>query len=383
MAVPLLDLNRQNLALHTELAAAFERVLQSGHFIQGPEVESLEREIGAFIGARHVVAVSSGTDAILVTLMALGIGPGDEVICPSFTFFATAGCIARTGATPVFADIEASTFNLDPEEIERRISPRTKAIIPVHLFGQSARMDEILKVARNHGLKVIEDAAQSLGARYKGRACGTIGDAGTFSFFPSKNLGGFGDGGAVATHSDDLAERLRLLRTHGAKPKYFHRSVGGNFRLDALQCALLRVKLPHLAHYAAARQSNAAYYAEKLAPLASAGLIALPSQAPECEHIWNQFTLRVPGPGRRDALRQRLAAQGIGTEIYYPLPLHQQECFAALPPVRLPRAERAASEVLSIPVFPELTDLERAEVQDGVTAAARASVAAAPPIDAK
>ena len=377
MAVPLLDLTRQNAALHGELAAAFERVLRSGHFIQGPEVETFEKESATFLGVKHAIAVSSGTDAILVSLMALGIGPGDEVICPTFTFFATAGCIARVGATPVFADIDPVTFNLDPADAARRITPRTKAILPVHLFGQSAEMAPLTTLAQAHRLAVIEDAAQSFGARYRDRSCGTIGDLGAFSFFPSKNLGGFGDGGLVATGRDELAEKVRLLRTHGAKPKYYHKIVGGNFRLDAVQCALLRVKLPHLPGYIAARQRNAAFYTEQLArlpdvfvgsslePPAGARLI-LPVALPHCGHIWNQYTLRVPGAGRRDALKQHLAGKGIGTEIYYPLPLHRQECFARLPSASLPVAERLAGEVLSIPVFPELTDIEAREIAMGL-----------------
>jgi len=262
MPVPLLDLARQNAALHDELTAAFERVLRSGHFILGPEVAEYENECAAMLGARHAIAVSSGTDAILVALMALGIGYGDEVICPAFTFFATAGCVSRLGATPVFADIRSDDFNLDSADAGRRITPRTKAIIPVHLFGQSAEMEPLLALAREHNLAIVEDAAQSFGARHGGRFCGTMGDAGAFSFFPSKNLGGFGDGGLVVTNRDDLAERIRLLRTHGAKPKYYHKLVGGNFRLDALQCALLRVKLPHLKEYSAARSRNAALYVE-------------------------------------------------------------------------------------------------------------------------
>lgn len=357
MTVPLLDLNRQNAVLQADLTAAFERVLRSGHFILGGEVDAFEREAAAALGAKHAIAVSSGTDAILVALMALGIGPGDEVICPSFTFFATAGCIARLGATPVFADVEATTFNLDTADVARRITPQTKALMPVHLFGQSAEMEPLLALAKDHKLAVVEDAAQALGARYRGQACGTIGDCGTFSFFPSKNLGGFGDGGLVATNRDDLAERIRLLRTHGAKPKYYHQAVGGNFRLDALQCALLRVKLPHLPAYCAARQRNAAAYSAQLAGLP--GLV-LPAVAANREHIWNQYTLRIPGAGRRDALRTHLMARGIGHEIYYPLPLHQQACFAHLPKVALPVSEQLATEVLSIPIFPELTETERA-----------------------
>ncbi|MBL9212859.1 MAG: DegT/DnrJ/EryC1/StrS family aminotransferase [Opitutaceae bacterium] len=363
MAVPLLDLNRQNSALHAELTAAFERVLRSGHFILGSEVDAFERECAAFLGAKHAISVSSGTDAILVALMALDLKPGDEVICPSFTFFATAGCIARLGAIPVFADSLAATFNLDAEDVARRITPRTRAIMPVHLFGQSADLTPVLALAKAHGLAVIEDTAQALGARHHGRPCGTIGEFGTYSFFPSKNLGGFGDGGLVTTNRDDLAENVRLLRTHGSKPKYYHKKVGGNFRLDALQCALLRAKLPHLPAYCAARQRNAAFYTQQLAGLPG---VTLPTAAAGNDHIWNQFTLRVAGPGRRDALRQQLTAAGIGTEVYYPVPLHQQECFAHLPRVSLPVAEQLATEVISVPVFPELTAAERDEVVAGV-----------------
>lgn len=370
MPVPLLDLNRQNAALHGDLTAAFERVLRSGHFILGSEVEAFEREAAAFLGTPHAIAVSSGTDALLVALMALDLQPGDEVICPTFTFFATAGCIARAGLVPVFADVRADTFNLDVDDVARRLTPRTKAIMPVHLFGQSADLAPLLALAQTHGLAVIEDAAQSLGSKHHGRASGTIGDAGCYSFFPSKNLGGFGDGGLVATHRSDLAERIRLLRTHGAKPKYYHARIGGNFRLDALQCALLRVKLPHLPAYCAARRSHAEFYRSALAGLP--GLV-LPAPAPGNDHIWNQFTLRVPGAGRRDALKQHLAAHGIGHEIYYPLPLHRQACFAHLPPVSLPVAEQLAGEVLSIPVFPELTAPER----DAIVAALHAFAAPA------
>jgi dTDP-4-amino-4,6-dideoxygalactose transaminase len=363
MPVPLLDLNRQNTALHAELAAAFERVLRSGHFILGSEVESFEREAAQFIGAKHAIAVSSGTDAILVALMALDLRPGDEVICPSFTFFATAGCIARAGLTPVFADVLPDSFNLNADDVAQRITTRTRAIMPVHLFGHSADMEPLLALAKRHGLAIIEDAAQALGAKHRGRACGTFGEFGTYSFFPSKNLGGFGDGGLVVTNRDDLAEKVRLLRTHGAKPKYYHKLIGGNFRLDALQCALLRVKLPHLSAYCAARQRNAEFYARKLAGLP--GLI-LPGAAPHNDHIWNQYTLRVPGAGRRDALRAHLTAHGIGSEIYYPVALHQQACFAHLPRVSLPVSDQLASEAVSIPVFPELRESERSEVVEAV-----------------
>lgn len=365
MAVPLLDLNRQNAALHAELTAAFERVLRSGHFILGPEVEAFEKEAAAALGAKHTIAVSSGTDAILVALMALDLAPGDEVICPSFTFFATAGCIARAGLTPVFADVLPDSFNLDPADVARRITPRTKALVPVHLFGQSADMEPLQALAARHGLAIVEDAAQSLGAKHRGRASGTFGEFGTYSFFPSKNLGGFGDGGLVATSRDDLAEKVRLLRTHGAKPKYYHKIIGGNFRMDALQCALLRAKLPHLPAYCAARQRNAAFYTARLAGLPG---IALPGIAPHNDHIWNQYTLRVSGPGRREALRAHLTARGIGSEIYYPLPLHAQACFAHLPKVALPVSERLAAEVVSIPIFPELTEAQLTEVADAIVA---------------
>jgi len=358
MPVPLLDLNRQNGPLHADLLAACDRVLRSGHFIQGPEIQGFERECAAALGAPHAIAVSSGTDALLVALMALDIGPGDEVIVPSFTFFATAGSVARLGATPVFADVRAEDFNLDPADVAHRITPRTKALIPVHLFGQSADMDSLLSIAKSHGLAVIEDAAQSFGAHYGTRSVGTLGEFGTFSFFPSKNLGGFGDGGLVTTTRDDLAERARLLRTHGAKPKYYHAEVGGNFRLDALQAALLRVKLPHRHAYAAARRANATAYAAALAPLATAGKLVLPADLGRGEHIWNQYTLRIPGPGRRDVLRAALSSAGVGHEIYYPLPLHKQQCFAHLPPVTLPISEQLALEVVSLPVFPELTPAE-------------------------
>ncbi len=365
MSVPLLDLNRQNAVLQARLMAACERVLRSGHFILGTEVEGFEQEAATFLGAKHAIAISSGTDAILVALMALDLGPGDEVICPAFTFFATAGCIARLGAVPVFADVHPETFNLDAADTARRITPRTKAIMPVHLFGQSAELEPVLALATEHRLAVIEDAAQALGARRDGRACGTFAEFGTYSFFPSKNLGGFGDGGLVTTNRDDLAEKVKLLRMHGMKPKYYHQRVGGNFRLDALQCALLREKLPHLPAYCAARRCNADFYTSRLAGLPG---LTLPVAEARNEHIWNQYTLRVTGAGRRDALRAHLSARGIGNEIYYPVPLHQQACFSHLPPVSLPVSEQLAGEVFSIPVFPELTETEKNEVAGAISA---------------
>jgi dTDP-4-amino-4,6-dideoxygalactose transaminase len=381
MEVPLLDLKRQNAPLAPELREAFERVLHSGQFILGREVEELERTLAPVAGARYAIGVSSGTDAILLALMALGIGPGDEVICPSFTFFATAGCIARIGATPVFADSCPVSFNLDVEDVSRRVTPRVKAIIPVHLFGQMADMDGLMVLARQHNLYVIEDAAQALGSTCRGRPAGSIGNCGAFSFYPSKNLGGFGDGGMLTTNDAGLAARARLLRGHGASPKYLHAVIGGNFRMDPLFAALLSVKTPHLTEYTDDRAANAAYYTAALSRIPGVRLsqspatrILLPAALPDHGHIWNQYTLRVlPGaagrqPGNpRDALRDFLAARKIGSEIYYPRPMHLQECFArmAVQGAPLPVAEQLASECLSIPIYPELTR----EQQDFVIAA--------------
>jgi dTDP-4-amino-4,6-dideoxygalactose transaminase len=367
MNIPLLDLKPQNSALEPELHEAFWRVLRSGQFILGPEVEQFERALAGFTGARYALGVSSGTDAILVALMTLGIGPGDEVLCPSFTFFATAGCIARVGATPVFIDSLPDSFNLDLRDAALRITPRTKAIVPVHLFGQAADMEGVLELARQHGLRVIEDAAQALGATCRGRQVGTFGEFGAISFFPSKNLGALGDAGALLTNDDELFQRSRVLRQHGMEPKYYHAAVGGNFRLDALQAAFLGVKLPHLPGYAAARGRHAALYQERLAPLA--GALILPAVSPRNGPVWNQYTVRVPGAGRRDAMRAHLAACGIGAEIYYPVPLHEQACFAHLGyrPEEFPVAHRLAGEVLSLPVFPELEVAALEEVCRAIT----------------
>jgi dTDP-4-amino-4,6-dideoxygalactose transaminase len=365
MNVSLLDLKAQNGALEPELHEAFLRVLRSGHFILGPEVEKFERALAEFNGAKYALGVSSGTDAILVALMALGIGPGDEVLCPTFTFFATAGCVARVGATPVFVDSRPADFNLDLEDAARRITPRTKAILPVHLFGQAADMEPVRELAEANHLRVIEDAAQAMGATYRGKLVGTLGDFGTFSFFPTKNLGAFGDAGAVVTNNKALYERAKILRMHGMDPKYYHPYIGGNFRLDALQAALLAVKLPRFNGYTEARRRNAALYTERLAALPGvkiAGAIegeprlVLPATLPDNGHIWNQYTLRVLGEGRRDALRAHLTAKGIGSEIYYPLPLHEQACFAHLghQPEDFPVAHGLAGEVISLPIYPEL-----------------------------
>ena len=376
MNVNLLDLKPQNSVLEPELHEAFLRVLRSGHFILGPEVEKFERTLAEFTGAKHALGVSSGTDAILLALMALGIGPGDEVLCPSFTFFATAGCVSRVGATPVFVDSCPVCFNLDLNDAARRITPRTKAILPVHLFGQAAELDGILALAREHKLHVIEDAAQAMGATYRGRQVGTFGDFGTISFFPTKNLGALGDAGAVLVQDAALYQRAKILRMHGMEPKYHHALVGGNFRLDALQAAMLSVKLPHFNGYTDARRRNAARYTELLAKLPGVQIaraeecgcsattggstdgaqIILPVSYPHNGHIWNQYTLRVPGSGRRDALRAHLTSRGVGSEIYYPLPLHEQACFAPLgwKPEDVPWAHRLAGEVLSLPIYPEL-----------------------------
>jgi len=376
MPVPLLDVNAQNHPLERELTAAFTRVLRAGRFILGEEVEAFEAECAAFIGAGHGVSMSSGTDALLAAFMAVGIGPGDEVLCPAFTFFATAGCIARTGATPVFCDVCPVTFNIDPMSAASRLTSRTKAIVPVHLFGQAAEMDAIRTFAADNNLRVIEDVAQAIGATYHGHGCGTLGDMGCFSFFPSKNLGGFGDGGLVTTNDPELAEQLRRIRNHGMHPRYYHESVGANFRMDALQCALLRVKLGHLGEYSAGRFANATYYLNRMSKLPGvvvagaeddhgSARILLPLACPDRGHVWNQFTLRVVGAGRRDALKSHLTARGIGCEIYYPVALHQQACFKHLPAHAVqacPVSEALTREVLSIPVYAELSAAQCDEV---------------------
>ena len=356
--VPLLDLNQQNQPLAAELKDTFARVLDSSQFILGPEVTEFERQVAAGVGATHAIGVSSGTDALLLSLMALDIGPDDEVLCPSFTFFATAGSVSRTGATPVFVDSLDDDFNLDLSDAARRVTDKTKAIIPVHLFGQAADMDAVQRLASAHDLMVLEDAAQSMGTQFGEKKAGTMGDLCAFSFFPSKNLGGFGDGGMITTNDDALAERVRILRVHGGAPKYYHKAIGGNFRLDPLQAALLRAKLGHLPVYIAKRRTNAATYLVRLAESAPVreGRLLLPSEMSGRTHTWNQFTLRVTN-GKRDALMEHLAANQIGSAIYYPVPLHRQECFSNLAGVeaRLPICEKMADEVLSIPIYPELS----------------------------
>ncbi len=364
--VPLLDLKAQYATIRDEIRDAVDRVLESQQFILGVEVESLEREVATYSQCEFGIGMSSGTDAILVALMALDIQLGDQVIIPAYTFFATAGCVARLGAQPVFVDIDPQTFNIDPAKIEAAITPRTRALMPVHLFGQCAEMEPIFEIARKHNLAVIEDAAQAIGSEYKGKRAGTMGQLGCFSFFPSKNLGGIGDGGMITTNDRALAERVRLLRNHGAHPKYYHKLIGGNFRLDAIQAAVLRVKLNYLDRWSAARQKNAARYRQLFAE-AKLEMIGLPVEKPERRHIYNQFVIRV---AERDTLLAYLKQHNIGTEIYYPIALHLQECFANLG-YRVgdfPESERAAKETLALPIYPELSDVRQRVVVDVIVA---------------
>jgi dTDP-4-amino-4,6-dideoxygalactose transaminase len=350
MNVPLLDLKAQYAGIKDEVLAAVGDVLDSQVCILGPKVEELEERIAALSDCKFGVGVSSGTDALLAALMALEIGPGDEVITTPFTFFATAGCVTRLGATPVFVDIDPRTYNMDPQLIERAITPQTKAIIPVHLFGQMCDMDPIMEIARRHSLFVIEDAAQAISSTYKGRKAGSIGTVGCFSFYPTKNLGGAGDGGMLVTNDAELNERLMVMRNHGSKPKYYHRVVGGNFRLDSLQAAILLVKLPHLEAWSEGRRRNAAIYDQELA----GSPIGIPWVHANTTSIYNQYVIRVQG---RDELIAHLQAAQIGSEIYYPVPLHLQECFRNLGYKEgyLPESERAAHEVLALPIYPELS----------------------------
>jgi dTDP-4-amino-4,6-dideoxygalactose transaminase len=369
--VPLLDLGAQYRPLREELLAVIARVCDSQRFIMGPEVEGLEREIAAYLDVRDAIGVSSGTDALIAALMALGIGVGDEVVTSTYSFFATAGSIARVGATPVLVDIDPVTFNLDPAAVRAALTPRTRAIIPVHLFGLCADMDPIADAARERGIAVIEDAAQAIGATYKTRQAGSIGTVGCFSFFPSKNLGAFGDAGLVTTNDPALAKEIRLVRNHGAEPKYFHRRIGANFRLDAIQAAVLRVKLPHLARWTAMRQANARRYDELLAAAGLSDVVTGPSRPPDRGHIFNQYVVRVPD---RDRVRAFLADRGIGTEIYYPVPFHLQECFAGLGhrPGDFPHAEAAADATLALPIYGELSPEQQAAVAAALADAVRA-----------
>ena len=354
MQVPMLDLQAQYRPIRDAIVDVVTRVCDSQRFIMGPEVEGMERDMAAFLGVTHAVGVSSGTDALLLALMALGIGPGDEVVTSTYSFFATAGSIARVGAKPVLVDIDPVTFNIDPAAAADAITPRTRAIIPVHLYGQSADLDPLARAAGRAGVPIIEDAAQAIGATYNGRTTGGIGRAGCFSFFPSKNLGAFGDGGLVTTNDGALAAELRRMRVHGADRQYYHQVIGGNFRLDALQAAVLRVKLPYLAGWTEARRRNAARYAELFAEFGLTGRVTLPTEAPGCYHIYNQYVVRVPD---RDAVKAHLESRHVGCAIYYPVPFHEQACFAYLGhrSGEFPHAEKAARETLALPVYGELT----------------------------
>ncbi len=366
MKVPLLDLKPQYRALKSELDAALLRVSESQYFILGPEVKALESATAAYSGCKFGIGLSSGTDALLVALMALEIGAGDEVITSPYTFFATAGTIARVGAKPVFVDIEPGSFNISPDAIERAITSRTKAIMPVHLYGQMADMDRLMEIARRHDLRVIEDAAQAIGSEdAKGRRACSIGDIGCLSFFPTKNLGAFGDAGACVTNDEALAAKLLKLRVHGMEPKYFHELIGGNFRLDEIQAAVLNVKLPHLDAWSAARQRNAAFYDEAFGRAGIKGLVTPPPAPKGSRHIYNQYCIRVPD---RDALRVYLGKADVGAEIYYPLPLHMQECFAYLghEPDDFPESLRASRESLALPIYPDLTEDQLAYVVDRI-----------------
>ena len=375
MTLPIFSLKKQHEAMEGKLSEAFHRVLASGSFILGPELEAWEREFGEFLGTKHAVGVSSGSDALLLALQALGVGPGDEVIVPSYTFFASAGSVARLGARPVFVDSAPCCYNLNVSAVASAIGPKTKAIMAVHLFGQAADMDALLKVAQKAGLPIVEDVAQSLGAKVGQKYAGTIGAIGCFSFFPTKNLGALGEGGAVVTHDSQLAEKVRKLRVHGAKKKYFHEEVGGNFRLHELQAAFLRTKFPMLANWLEKRAQNAQIYFRHF----SQSKIARPAES-ECvcnedaggtepadaklllpyrchpSHTFNQFIVRIPGREKRDRIRESLQEKGVGTEVYYPRPLHVQECFKDLGyrEGQFPWAEKFSHETLALPIYPEL-----------------------------
>ena len=381
--VPLLDLKAQYAQIRAEVMPIIEEVCASQRFILGEHVLALEAEVAAYCASAAGVGVSSGTDALLLALMALGVGAGDEIITTPFTFFATAGTIARLGARPVFCDIDPVSFNLSPQAVSdfidqhcrvqgsqllnRATGGRIKGLMPVHLYGQSADMGPLMAVAKQYNLKVIEDAAQAIGTEYQGVRVGSIGDIGCFSFFPSKNLGAFGDAGLCTTNDAELAESMRVLRVHGGKPKYFHAVIGGNFRIDELQAAVLRVKLKYLDGWTAARQRNAAYYTAAFAAANGAKHLITPQATVKGRHIFNQYVVRVQN---RDALKDHLTAQGIGTEIYYPVPLHLQKCFSYLKhaPGDFPQSERAAAETLALPIYPELTQTQLDHVVASVAA---------------
>lgn len=361
MTIPILDLKAQYLAYKQEIDAALLGTVAGGQFILGPNVQELEKEVAAYSGCRHAVGVASGTDALLLALTALGIGPGDEVITTPFTFVATASTILHRGAVPVFVDIDPETFNLVPELVERAVTPRTRAIVPVHLFGQPVDMPAIAEIARRHGLKLIEDAAQAIGAEQQGRRAGSWGDMGCFSFYPTKNLGAYGDGGMVTTQVPELAEKVDVLRRQGSRQKYYNEVLGFNSRLDEMQAAVLRVKLRHLDEWTAARQRIAHRYGELLA----GSSVQTPVERQGVRHVYHQYTIRAP---RRDELQAHLHKQGIGTMVYYPVPLHRMQLYAGLGygPGSLPESEAAAREVLSLPIYPELTEVQLEEVAEAI-----------------
>jgi dTDP-4-amino-4,6-dideoxygalactose transaminase len=372
--VPLLDLKAQYATIKDEIRVALDRVIESQHFINGPEVEALENEVAAYSQCAYGIGVSSGTDALLVALMALCLEEGDEVITTPYTFVATMTAAIRLGAKPVLVDIDPHTFNIDPNRVEAAVTSRTRAILPVHLFGQAAEMDPLLEISQKHGLSLVEDAAQAIGAEYHTRRAGSMGSLGCFSFFPSKNLGGFGDGGMITSNNPDLAQQVKLLRNHGQQPKYHCKIVSGNFRLDELQAAVLRVKLRHLDKWTSARQRNAQTYrrlfteaelmVESPEQLDGWGVV-LPQEAPDRRHIYNQFVIR---SGRRDELKAHLAKCGIGTEIYYPIPMHVQESFAFLgyQAGDFPNSEKAAAQSLALPIYPELTEAMQTQVVETI-----------------
>ncbi len=371
-AVPLCDLQAQYRELRPEIEAAVLRVLASGQAILGPEVAALEREVADYCGAAHAVGCGSGTDALSLALHGLGVGPGDEVILPPFTFFATAGSVVRTGARPVFADIGPETFNIDPAAVERAVTPRTKAVMPVHLYGQCCDMEALWRVAERHGLPIIEDAAQAFGSDYQGKRAGTLGAVACLSFYPTKNLGTYGDAGMVVTNDPEWADRMATLRVHGMKPKYHHPILGWNARIDALHAAILRVKLPHVEAWIGRRQAAAARYDDLIADRGLDGFLTRPVRRPDRRHTFNQYVCRVAG-GRRDALVKHFQAEKIGCEVYYPVPLHLQGCLRHLGhrPGEFPVSEAACREVIALPIFPEITPAQQERVVDAVAAFAR------------
>ncbi len=355
-SVPLLDVCRGNAPLKEEFVEVFSQIVDSGRFIGGPHCQALEQAVAQKCETQFAVGCASGSDALLLALMAVGVGAGDEVLLPSFTFFATASAVTRLGATPVFVDIDPESYNIDPVLIESLVTERTKAIIPVHLFGQCCDMQGVMDVAKAHNIKVIEDCAQSLGATYNEKPSGTMGDIGCFSFYPTKNLGGFGDGGMLTTNDAELADRLRLLANHGMRPRYYHQEIGINSRLDSLQAAVLNIKIKYLDQWGQQRRDNAMRYQKLMIECGLADEVVLPSSTSGCEHVWNQYTIRIPN-GWRDNIRQQLGDLNIGTEIYYPIPCHQQVCFNHIETKKgtLVHTERAANECMALPIFPELT----------------------------